>query len=227
MDVSLIIPALNEEAVIASAVRRAWEAGASEVIVVDGGSDDRTREIAAQQDCRLIESSPGRAVQQNAGAMAASGEVLLFVHADNWLARGAVRQVTKALRKPSIYGGAFEQHIDATGYAYRLLEATNAWRVRWWGMAFGDQGIFLRREFFFALGGFPEVRLMEDVMLMEKFCRRARPVLLPGPMHVNPRRWQRYGVLRQTIRNWAIRLAYGWGVSPDRLADYYARHDAG
>ncbi len=225
MEVSTIIPALNEEDAIADAIQRAWAAGADEVIVVDGGSTDTTRNIVRAENCHLIESRAGRALQQNAGAEAARGDVLLFQHADNWLEPGAVEQIKKALDDPAVLGGAFRQVIEAKGFWYRSLEWTNAWRVRWSSLAFGDQGIFMRREFFEQLGGFPQVRFMEDLILMERFRKHARPILLPGPLHVSARRWQQYGPIRQSIRNWTLRCAYGCGVSPDSLAKFYARHD--
>ena len=121
--------------------------------------------------------------------------------------------------------GAFSQRIDAGGLAFRLLEWGNARRARWLGLPYGDQAIFVRREAFFAAGGFPDVPLMEDVLLMQRLRRRAWPLLLPGPVHVSARRWQRHGVVRQTIRNWALLAAFASGISPERLARYYRRHD--
>jgi len=225
LKISAIIPALNEAPRIAGAVDRAWQAGADEVIVVDGHSDDDTRTVASGVDCRLVDSERGRAVQQNQGARAASGDVLLFLHADTWLASGAADQIRGALTDPRIEGGAFRQHIEAAGRIYRWLETGNAWRARRRGLPYGDQGIFLRRETFDELGGFPEVRLMEDLLLMRRLRRRCMPCLLPGPLYVSARRWQRHGPLRQTARNWLLLLALSLGVHPNRLAAYYATHE--
>jgi rSAM/selenodomain-associated transferase 2 len=222
--ISVIVPALHEEAGIVAAIKRAWEAGAAEVIVVDGGSHDQTVALCQAARCRLIQSSPGRGVQQNAGAAAAVGEVLLFLHADNQLAPGSVQQVVAAV-EAGHRCGAFRQQIAATGWFYRALEWGNARRVIWWGLPYGDQGIFFCRALFEQLGGFPEVKLMEDLLLMRRARRRAWPVLLAGPLKVSPRRWQRHGPLRQTLRNWSLLLAWRCGVSTDRLADYYRRHD--
>lgn len=222
--VSFIIPALNEADTITRAVETAWRAGAGEVIVVDGGSEDGTGQLAADARARVIESSRGRAVQQNAGAAAATGEVLLFQHADNWCAPETVQQIQTALKDQRVWGGAFRQRIDADGLPYRALERGNAWRVRLLGVPYGDQGIFLRREVLNQLGGFPEVALMEDLLLMRKARRIARPVLLAGPHHVSARRWQRHGVIRQTLRNWWLLLAYARGISPDDLARHYRAH---
>jgi rSAM/selenodomain-associated transferase 2 len=225
MKVSIIIPALNEAAVIERAIQAAWQTGAHEVIVVDGGSQDNTIALAKAAGSQLILSNPGRAYQQNQGAAQASGDVLLFQHADNWLDDSAVEQIQNVLQKPSIIAGAFEQQIAAPGTLYRCLEWGNAWRARCWGLPYGDQGIFLRREAFEQLGGFPEVRLMEDVLLMQRVRRKRRPVLLPGPIHIDPRRWQRHGIVRQTVRNWTLLTALRLGATPNELARFYPRHD--
>ncbi len=226
MDVSIIIPALNEGPRIGNAIQRAWSAGAQEVIVADGGSTDATPEVAAGLDCRFLSCPPGRAVQQNRGAEQAAGDVLLFLHADTWLEPGGVDQIRRVMGGDGGPGhGAFEQRIAATGRGYRWLEWGNAWRVRRRGLPYGDQGIFIRREAFWEAGGFPVVPLMEDLILMRALRRNRRPQLLPGPLHVDPRRWQRHGIVRQTVRNWALVTAYDGGVPLERLARAYRRHD--
>jgi len=161
----------------------------------------------------------------NAGAAASRGDVLLFLHADNWLAPDAADQVRRAVAEANVLGGAFLQRIDADGWRYRMLERGNAWRVERLWMPYGDQGIFMRRETFARLGGFPEVRLMEDLLLMRRFRCLSRPVLLPGPLHVCARRWQQRGVIRQTLRNWLLLTAERLGVSPDRMARFYYGND--
>ena len=224
MTISIIIPTLNEVASVARAIDNALAGGAHEVIVVDGGSDDGTRKVVDDKGCRLLECAPGRAAQQNLGARQASGEVLMFLHADNWLEPRGLRQIEEALADGDVLGGAFRQQIEAPGRMYRLLERGNAFRARRLRLPYGDQGIFMRREVFERLGGFPEVPIMEDLLLMRRFRRLARPVLLPGPLHVNPRRWQRHGVVGQTARNWLLLSATLLGVSPRRLAAFYPPH---
>jgi len=223
--VSFIIPALNEAERIARAIETAWIAGASEIVVADGGSDDGTPEIASSAGANVVSSSRGRGRQQNAGAKAATGEVLLFQHADNWCDVRTVDQICSALADPSVLGGAFRQRIEADGLLFRCLECGNALRARLFRLPYGDQGIFMRRDVFERVGGFPEVALMEDVLLMQRFRKLAHPVLLPGPHHVCARRWQRHGVICQTLRNWRILLAHTCGVSPEKLAQIYRRHD--
>jgi rSAM/selenodomain-associated transferase 2 len=225
MRVAIIIPALNEAALIGSSVERARAAGADEVVVIDGGSRDGTPDIARGAGCDVRVTEPSRARQQNLGARIIGGDVLLFLHADNWLAAGAVDQIRQCLGRPDRQAGAFRQRIEAPGWAYRLLERGNALRVRLLSLPYGDQGIFVRRQTFLELGGFPAVPLMEDLLLMRTLRRVTRPVLLPGPLHVSARRWQRHGVVRQTMHNWWTVTAYSLGVPLERLARAYRRHD--
>lgn len=221
MNVSVIIPTLNEAERIATAVERAWEAGADEVIVVDGQSDDDTFYRAKSCRCVVATCPRGRAAQQNRGARLATGDVLLFLHADTWLAPGAVRQIRAAMERPQVIAGAFRQVIEAPGVLYRLIERGNALRVRLFRCAYGDQGIFIRRDAFERLGGFPDVQLLEDLILMRSLRRLGRPALLPGPINVSARRWRRHGVLRQTACNWLLLAAHRLGVPPKRLARWY------
>ena len=224
LSISIVIPALNEAACIQRAVDSAWKAGADEVIVVDGGSQDDTRALAEASRAFVIMSEPGRAKQQNFGASKAKGEVLLFLHADNWFAIEALQQMRDCLKDPLVLGGAFRQSIDAAGFMFRLLEWGNALRVNWRGLAYGDQAIFMRKELFEQLDCFPEVEIMEDLLLMREFRKQSRPILLPGPVYVDARRWQRRGVIRQTLRNWSLLLGQAIGISPKQLARFYPPH---
>lgn len=226
MRLSVVIPALNEAAHIERAILSAWQCGADEVIVVDGGSDDATAAVAAGCRCELVGATRGRASQQNAGARAATGEVLLFLHADSALAADDIAaQIGGALADPRRLHGALRQRIDAAGPGYRLLERGNAARVRWLGLPYGDQAIFVRREAFWRAGGFPEVPLLEDLLLMQSLRRLAWPALVPGPVLVSPRRWRRFGIARQTLRNWWLLARHSLGASPESLARHYRRHD--
>ena len=223
--VSFVIPALNESENITRAVETALAAGAEEVIVADGGSEDETVNLASNAGAKIVTSGRGRAVQQNAGAALATGDVLLFQHADNWCGVETAEQIRAALADEAVLGGAFRQRIEASGVMYRLLEIGNALRVRIRRLPFGDQGIFMRRELFEKLGGFPDVPLMEDVLLMRELRKSGRLVLLDGPHHVCARRWQQRGVVRQTLRNWRIQFAHRLGTPPEELVGLYPRHD--
>ena len=160
-----------------------------------------------------------------AGAQVATGEVLLFLHADNRLVEESCQQIAEAFEKPNVLFGGFRQQIDATGYRYRFLEFGNAFRAKWLGMIYGDQAIFVCRETLAAIGGIPELPLMEDVELMRRLRRHGKRVLLDGPLRISARRWQRHGVFRQTLRNWTLLVAYFLGVSPGTLSGWYRRHD--
>lgn len=222
ISVSVIIPALNEEAAIHAAATSAVTAGANEVIVADGGSTDAT--VERVQDIATVFAcpQPGRAAQQNSGAELAGGDVLLFLHADCRLTPESISGLRECLSAhPDVVGGCFRQLIDAEGTGYRLLERGNAWRVRLLKWAYGDQGIFVRHEVFRALGGFPDMPLMEDLYFMKQLKRQGRIVMLQNPLIVSPRRWQQDGLLSRTLRNWGLILAAHLGVSKARLARSY------
>jgi len=224
LKLSIIIPALNEAQNIGRCIERTRDLDPHEILVVDGGSTDATRSIATELDCRLIESQPGRGVQQNLGAERSTGDTLLFLHADCWLPPQAKFQMQHALRSPDIPGGAFCQCIEKRGVVFRCLEAGNALRVCCTRIAFGDQGIFLRRHIFDRLGQFPRTTLMEDVLLMRKLRDVGRLALLPGPLHVDARRWETHGPVRQTLRNWLLLSAEKLGIPPHQLARFYLPH---
>ncbi len=222
MNVSVVIPVLNEGLLIARAVHRAWQAGSDEVIVSDGGSTDATLEIVESENCKLIRSPRGRGIQMNAGAKVATGVIFLFLHADTWLEPGGCDQIRAAFDSDgSRVGGAFRQRIENRKPLYRLIERGNSLRAKWMETPFGDQGIFIKRDIFQSLGGFPDVPLMEDYIFSKMLKKIGRPLLLPGPIHVNARRWEKNGPLRQTIRNWSICLSYRMGVQPSQLAKWY------
>lgn len=226
MKISVIIPVVNEAHQLPGALEHAWQCGADEVIVVDGGSTDQTRQIALASDCLLATSPPGRAIQMNRGAELASGDVLVFIHADNWLAPQGGDQMRQALaRNGAVPFGAFEQRIENDRRIYRWIETGNRLRVKWQGLIYGDQAFFIRRETFYELGGFPSIQLMEDFELSRRLKSLGPPLLLRGPTYVNARRWEKMGPVRQTVRNWMVAAAYRLGVSASWLAKRYRRHD--
>ena len=221
MKISVVIPVLNEQAVIANSIERAWKAGAAEVIIADGGSEDRTVATAKSEKCKLVTAEAGRASQMNAGAKIASGDVLLFMHADNWLVENGCDQMQDAMENSDFSWGAFRQRIDDPSFVFRWIESGNSMRCQWQRLVYGDQGLFVKRSLFESLGGFPNLPLMEDFELSRRLAAEGRLVLLPGPIHVSARRWKATGTIRQTLRNWKISTAYRLGVSADRLAEWY------
>lgn len=219
--ISIIIPVLNEEARVADCINRARQLGDVEVIVADGGSSDRTLELASTAD-RVLKAGQGRAIQMNAGAVASSGEILLFLHADCWLERAGLEEVRTTLRnEPEVVGGGFRQILDHPGWVYRWLEWGNAARVRWPGWIYGDQGIFVRRSVFDELGGFPSLPLMEDLYFSKRLKQAGRLALLGPHLHVSTRRWEQTGPIRQTLRNWRFILAARLGTPLEELARRY------
>ena len=232
MKVTVVIPVINEALSIARAVELAWKAGADEVNVVDGGSSDSTVEICQQTRCRVITSPAGRGIQLNAGAAEATGDVLLFLHADNWLVENSIQQIKSLDVNLDLLFGGFHQRIEHPGRIYRWIERGNAWRIRWRGLVYGDQAMFVSKSLFESAGGFRAIVLMEDLAFSQKLKTRhsnqpsrPRPQLLAGPTHVDARRWQAAGPIRQTLRNWMLSTAYLFGADPLRLAERYGRHD--
>ena len=218
-DITVVIPALNEEHAISRSVHSAVSAGASEVFVCDGGSRDNTVERATEAGASsVVRSSPGRGVQMNSAAELASGIFILFLHADNELPKQALKQI--CVHEDAAWG-AFRQKIDSRRKIYRLIEYGNDLRVRWRKVPFGDQGMFVRRSLFEEQKGFAELPLMEDVELSHRLRKIEPPVLLPGPLHISARRWESKGVVRQTVTNWMIQLSYARGVSVAQLAKKY------
>jgi rSAM/selenodomain-associated transferase 2 len=220
MSVSVIIPTLNEAACLAQALRSLRRQQPHEIIVADGGSTDGTYVAAAEADL-FLEAPRGRASQMNAGASRAAGDVLLFLHADCLLEDGALAAAERALHRPGIVAGCFTMTVAAKGPLYRLIDLCATARVRLTGLVYGDQGLFLRRQCFEQIGGFPPLSLMEDLFLSRQLRRRGRIVVIRPRIFVSPRRWRRMGLLRQTLRNWALTALVAGGVSPDRLAAYY------
>jgi rSAM/selenodomain-associated transferase 2 len=220
MPVSVIIPTLNEAACLAETLRGLRRQRPHEVLVADGGSRDGTREAAAGADL-FLEAPRGRAAQMNAGAARAAGDVLLFLHADCTLEDGALAEAERLLRRPGVAAGCFAMTVTAAGLLYRLVDVCATARVRLTGLAYGDQGLFLRRDLFERLGGFPPLRLMEDVFFSRRLSRVGRVVVAARRIFVSPRRWRVAGPVRQTLRNWSLTALAAAGVHPDRLAAFY------
>jgi rSAM/selenodomain-associated transferase 2 len=218
--VSVIIPTLNEEGCLAQTLHALRQQGPREIIVADGGSDDGTRRAADGADCFLA-APRGRAAQMNAGAAVAAGEGLLFLHADCVPEAGALAEAGRLLARPGVAAGCFRMRVAAEGPLYRLIDACATARVRLTGIVYGDQGLFVRRDVFERAGGFPPLRLMEDVFLSRTLSRMGRVVVAGRHLFVSPRRWQRAGLVRQTLRNWTLTALAAGGVHPDRLAAFY------
>jgi len=189
MSVSIILPTLNEESCLGESLRLLRAQRPHEILVADGGSTDGTCDIAIVAD-RLLQGERGRAAQMNLGAAHATGDVLLFLHADCRLAPGALEAAERCLRRGAA-AGCFRMRVDAAGAVYRMIDFCATARVRLTGLIYGDQGLFVRRDLFEKIGGFPHLQLMEDVFISK------------------------------TLRNWTLTALAAGGVSPDRLAAFY------
>jgi rSAM/selenodomain-associated transferase 2 len=220
MPISIVIPTLNEASCLADTVQSLRKERPHQIIIADGGSTDGTRAAAAGADL-LLETGRGRGTQMNAGALRATGDVLLFLHADCRLESGALAAAERCLTRPGVIAGCFRMTVRASGWGYRWIDCFATTRVRLAGMIYGDQGLFLRRASFERLGGFPPWRLLEDVYFSKQLRRLGRLVLAPRRIFVSPRRWQRSGIVGQTLRNWRLLALATAGVHPDQLAAYY------
>jgi len=221
--ISIIVPALNEAQNIPATLAGLQNCGEVEIIVVDGGSHDRTAAIAASLGARVITTAPCRSLQMNAGAAAARGEVLLFLHADTRLPKDFIPSVMTAVSRKGFCAGAFALRIDSPLRALRFIEHMANLRARCLQLPYGDQALFMRRETFNAVGGFPQLPIMEDFELLRRLKRRGKIVLLPQAVLTSPRRWLKIGILKTWLINQTIVLAYCLGVAPQRLERWYSR----
>ena len=221
--ISVIVPVLDEAGGIGQSLQplQVLRGHGIEIIVVDGGSRDGTRDAAAPLCDRILDAPRGRARQMNAGAGAAGGRVLLFLHADTRLPSGWSGMVRDALEGGSREWGRFDVRLDGAHPMLRIVERAMNLRSRLSGIATGDQAIFATRAAFRAAGGFPDVALMEDVALSRALRARSRPACLRPAVVTSSRRWERHGIVRTIVLMWRLRLEYAFGADPERLARLY------
>ncbi len=221
--ISVIIPAFNEADNIAETLSSIGHRNNIEVIVVDGGSHDDTVFISKTLGAKIIKGLIPRSRQMNQGADEASGDILLFLHADTRLPENFDRYILGALKKPGIAGGAFELCIDSPVPALRLIERIANWRSRYLKTPYGDQAIFVLSRTFHQIGGFPELPIMEDFEMIRRLRKKGEVVTLPEPVITSPRRWLSHGILKTTLINQLIVVSYFMGISPVILARLYSR----
>ncbi len=219
--ISVVVPVLDEEREVAAGLARIRALGPAEIVVADGGSRDRTVELAQPLADRVVSARRGRGAQLNAAAAASSQPLLMFVHVDTELPHGAFELAARALTAPGVVGGAFQVAIHDTRRRYRVIEWGANARARITGLAWGDQAVFTTRRTFDELGGFPEIPVLEDVAFAKRLACRGRVELLPARVRNSPRRWEREGLVYATVRNWAITLLFTAGVPAARLARWY------
>ena len=219
--ISVIIPILNEAKILEKTLSQLQpELGSHELIVVDGGSTDGSVRVAEKYG-KIAVSERGRAKQLNVGAATATGNILIFLHADIWLESGALAAVATALSSGYV-GGGFRQKIDGGSILYRLIEIAGDIRGRYLKVFYGDSGIFLSRTNFEKIGGFPDVPILEEMEFSKGLRRLGKTTLLTPCIHISSRRWEARGIARTTLNNWFITLLYFLGVSPEKLARLYS-----
>jgi rSAM/selenodomain-associated transferase 2 len=220
---SIIIPVLNEGEGIAAALDALSDLRSlgSEIIVVDGGSRDATIQRARLRADRVISAPRGRAVQMNAGAAKASGDVLLFLHADTRLPTAAEHAILDGLERSGLSWGRFDVGIEGRNPLLLVVGWLMNLRSRLTGIATGDQAMFVRRQAFETVGRFAEIPLMEDIALSKRLKRVSRPLCIRERVITSGRRWEENGILATVMLMWRLRLAYFFGADPKELARRY------
>jgi len=225
VDLSIIIPVLNEAEGINECISRLQALVGNrsiELIIVDGDPSGSTIQVIHDGTVKKLIAERGRARQMNAGASLASGSLLLFLHADSILPNNAFQSIFSAMDDEKTVAGAFDLGVASERAVFRITERYVALRTRLTRIPFGDQAIFLRRDFFNKLGGYSDIPLMEDIDLMKRIRKSGdRIVIIPEKVLTSARRWEREGILYCTCRNWLLQILYSLGVSPMRLARWY------
>ena len=224
-ELSLVIPVLSEAESINENIRHIRELnadGTAEIIVVDGDPSGSTIRTIKAEDVRTAVAAKGRARQMNHGAALATGDILLFLHADTRLPSGAFALIRSTMNDKRFVGGAFDLGFDTKRAIFKITEMYVFLRTRLTKIPFGDQAIFIRREYFEKIGGYRDLPIMEDVELMSRIRKRADTIrIIPCKVRTSVRRYEQEGILSCTLRNWFLQISYALGISPQRLVKWY------
>ncbi|MGA2526866.1 MAG: TIGR04283 family arsenosugar biosynthesis glycosyltransferase [Smithellaceae bacterium] len=222
---SFIIPVYREEEIINSTIdylMHLQKFAAAEIIVADGDYEGSTLRKINYANVKKILCPEGRARQMNCGAAKSSGEILIFLHADTRLPMNSLHRIATAMENKTFVGGAFDLGIDSERFAFRIIEKMASLRSRLTRIPYGDQTIFIRRDYFQSLGGFKDIPIMEDVELMRRIKRRQGKInILKDKVKTSPRRWETEGIVFCTLRNWFLITLYLLGAKPETLAKLY------
>ncbi len=218
---SVIIPTLNEENHIRQTLEHIGKISDGEVIVVDGGSEDNTAQIAKDFGAQVLSSSPSRGEQLNAGASKASGDLLLFLHADTVPPENFSSLIRQAMKDPEVAGGSFALKIQPSTALIRYIERNVTWRTRLFRLPYGDQAIFVRASLFRLMGGYAEIPLMEDVEFVRRLRRIGKMAFIPVPVVTSSRRYAKTGAIRAILKNKLVLFGYYLKIHPTRLARFY------
>jgi rSAM/selenodomain-associated transferase 2 len=225
MTISVVIPVFHEEALINDAITHleSMESDdAIEIIVVDGGTEAETLRVVSSSRVKGIISEKGRGRQMNAGAAAAHGDIVVFLHVDTELPLQGFKEISQVMGTEGFVGGAFDLAIADRAPIFRMIERVASLRSRLTRIPYGDQAIFLKRDYFLEMGGYKDFPLMEDVDLMRRVKKKGgRLCFIDKKVKTSSRRWREEGILTCTLRNWTITLLYLFGVAPERLAKWY------
>ena len=225
--ISVIIPVLHEASGINGIIGHIHDQGFCEdyeVIVVDGDTEGGTINVIKHKGVKSIISAKGRARQMNAGAAIAGGDILLFLHADTRLPHNALQEISSVMEQGQYAAGAFDLGIDSSSLAIKIITHIASRRSRLTRIPYGEQAIFIRRDYFHKIGCYKDMPLMEDVELMQRIKKMGDSIcILPERVSTSARRWEQEGVLYCSSRNIIISSLYYMGVSPDKLVRYYRR----
>ena len=223
MQISVIIPVLNEAESIQKCLEQFYQEDVIDVVVVDGGSTDGTPDKVVSAGVGRCVSSPkpGRASQMNFGAEKAVGDVFLFLHADTFLPPNGLALIREVMAKQHVVGGRFELGLAEKRLGFRLIAYLSTLRSKFLGITYGDQGIFVRRDVFGAVGGYPALELFEDSEFCNVVKKCGQFVLLPAQVCSSTRRWQKWGVVRTVIWMWVLRVLFVCGISDKTLSQWY------
>lgn len=220
--ISIIIPTLNEENHLDALLSTLQAYQNVEIIVADGGSSDRTVDIARNHTVQIASCPAGRGIQQNEGAKNATGNILVFLHCDTILPDNFPNMIHTILNQPGTAAGAFRLRINADGCDYRFIEWGANVRTRFLGLPYGDQVLFMKKNIFDQAGGFPELPILEDIVLIRRLKQLGRIKITKASVTTSARRWQRLGVIKTTMVNQIILAGYLFGIKPERLAQFYS-----